>query len=96
MAIRLRDALEETMGGWKQAVSEPWRPVFDNVSLDVRGVLAGLNHYPWMPIFPVFKDHKTRKVFQADETRERNETNFIGVPYEPLLMEAAEQRQPVA
>ena len=81
MTIMLRDALEETMGGWKQAVPEPWRPVFCNVVLDAKGVPARLNHYPWMPIFPVFKDHKTRKVFQAYETRERKEPNLIGVPY---------------
>lgn len=76
MSITLREALDETMNGWKHALPEPWRSVFADVTLNSAGVPAKLAHDPWVPIFPVFKDYETRQVFQADGRKR----NLIGIP----------------
>lgn len=81
MSITLREALNETMRGWKQALPEPWRPVFKNVTLNSAGVPTKWKHDPWVPIFPVFKDYRTQKVFQARGIRRSDKFNLIGIPY---------------
>lgn len=81
MSTTLRAALDETMSDWQQALPEPWRPVFRNVSLNSAGVPARWRHDPWVPIFPVFKHRETRKVFQAGGIRRTDQVNLVGVPY---------------
>ncbi len=52
MPTKLRDALEETMTGWKHAVPAAWRDAVAGVTLDAAGVRDGLMIDPWVPIFP--------------------------------------------
>jgi uracil-DNA glycosylase len=81
MSTTLRDALDETMRGWKQALPEAWRPVFKDTSLNTSGIPAKWKHHPWIPIFPVFKDHRTGKIFQAGKISRKDNPNLIGIPY---------------
>ncbi len=57
MPMRLRDALEETLEGWRDDVDPAWRPVFADVSLGFDDVDPGLTLEPWEPIFPA-RRHK--------------------------------------
>ena len=76
MSISLREALEETMKGWRKALPEPWRPVFKNIALDASGVPLKWKHEPWIPIFPVFKSQIDGSIVQASGQK----GNLIGVP----------------
>ena len=55
MSDLLRDALEETMKGWRDELPKPWQPVFEDVQLNASGVPEAMKHHPWVPIFPVFR-----------------------------------------
>jgi len=55
MADLLRDALEETMKGWRDELPKPWQPVFEDVQLNASGVPEAMKHHPCVPIFPVLR-----------------------------------------
>ena len=52
MAMRLRDALEQTFAGWREDVDPAWRGVLDGVDLGFDAVDPVLTLEPWEPIFP--------------------------------------------
>lgn len=52
MAMRLRDALEETLAGWREDFSPVWRDVLGGVDLGFDSVDPTLAIEPWEPIFP--------------------------------------------
>lgn len=81
MPVNLRDALDETMRGWKKALPKKWRRAFANVKLNSAGVPAKWKHHPWVPIFPVFKHRATGDVFQADGIPRSKSPNIVGVPF---------------
>ena len=52
MAMRLRDALEQTFAGWREDVDPAWRGVLDGVEPGLDAVDPTLTLEPWEPIFP--------------------------------------------
>ena len=50
--IPLRDALQETLEGWREDIDPAWQEVAAAVQLDYGGVPSGLEIGPWEPIFP--------------------------------------------
>ena len=55
MAILLRDALEQTLAGWREDVDPAWLGVLDGVELGFDSVDESLTLEPWEPIFPARK-----------------------------------------
>ena len=50
--MRLKDALEETLAGWREDLDSAWRGVLDGVELGFDPVDASLTVEAWEPIFP--------------------------------------------
>ncbi len=55
MAIRLVDALRETLEGWIEDIDPAWRPIVADVTLGFDDVDPDLMLEPWEPIFPARK-----------------------------------------
>lgn len=55
MTISLRDALAETMRGWRNDLSPKWRTVLQGVTPDLNKIPTSLTLEPWEPIFPARK-----------------------------------------
>ena len=56
MPIRLKDALSETLEGWREDINPAWREIFAGVELGVDDVDAQLQLLPQEPIFPSRRD----------------------------------------
>lgn len=52
MAYSLREALRETLAGWREDIPDAWRACLENVDLNFNAVAADLTLEPWEPIFP--------------------------------------------
>lgn len=50
--MRLKDALEETLAGWREDLDSAWRGVLGGVELGFDAVDTSLNVEAWEPIFP--------------------------------------------
>ena len=50
--LRLRDALRETLEGWREDIDPAWRDVVGGVRLDFDGISPDLGIEPWEPMFP--------------------------------------------
>ena len=50
--MRLKDALEETLAGWREDLDSAWRGVLGGVELGFDAVDASLTVEAWEPIFP--------------------------------------------
>ena len=56
--LRLRDALRETLQGWREDIDPAWQDVVANVRLDFDGVSSDLRIEPWEPIFPTRRNRR--------------------------------------
>lgn len=52
MPMSLREALRETLAGWREDLPAQWRPLAKEVSLGFAAIDPALSLEPWEPIFP--------------------------------------------
>ena len=58
--MRLKDALEETLAGWREDLDSAWRGVLGGVDLGFDAVDESLAVEAWEPIFPARRGREFR------------------------------------